>query len=229
MEPNTSSDLTTLVANWRNRAAQEDSIGAQQLAELESHLLDSVDQLREAGLNVEEAFLIASRRLGQPQELAIEYRAADPGLQWRKRLTWMLAGVVLHTFVQWGSFCMQAMMEPFLSRENIGIYLFWRSLTALAALLFIGYLVLRKDAFVLRKLGNRFNGLRWDWALLAISCAPLLIMVGWGVLAVTTNKGMSFNPVFTVPNQLSFPILSIMLIWSWRRTYGTTKSLAVPL
>ena len=229
MEPNTNTNLNSLVDNWRNHAAQEDSIGAQQLAELESHLLDSVDQLREAGLNDEEAFLIASRRLGQPQELAIEYRAADPGLQWRKRLTWMLAGVVLNTFVQWGSFSMQALVDPFLARGNIGIYLFWRSLTALVALLFIGYVVLRKDAVVLRKLGNRFNGLRWDWALLAISCAPLLIMVGWGIIGATANKAMSFNPLFTVPNQLSFPILSIMMIWSWRRTYETTKRLSAPV
>lgn len=229
MEPNTNTDLNALVANWRNHAAQEDSIGAQQLAELESHLLDSVDQLRETGLNDEEAFLIASRRLGRLQELAIEYRAADPGLQWRKRLTWMLAGVVLHTIIQGCSFWMQVLLEPFLIRENLGIYLFWRSLTALVAFLFMGYFLLRKDAVVLRKLGNRFNGLRWDWALLAISCVPLLIMVGWGIIAANANKAMSLNPLFTVPNQLSFPILSIMLIWSWRRTYGTTKRLSAPL
>lgn len=48
------------------------------LAELESHLRESTGQLQAHGLNEEEAFLIAVRRLGNERELAREFAKVAP-------------------------------------------------------------------------------------------------------------------------------------------------------
>lgn len=50
--------------------AEKDSLSQEQIDELESHLLDSMEALQTTGLSEEEAFLIAVRRLGSASDLS---------------------------------------------------------------------------------------------------------------------------------------------------------------
>jgi hypothetical protein len=60
---------------------------------MESHLRDAVDQLRTAGLTDEEAFLVATRRVGSAQALEAEFAKINGRSVWLDRLLWMLVGV----------------------------------------------------------------------------------------------------------------------------------------
>lgn len=54
--------------------------------------------LQKRELSAEEAFLVATRRLGQPAEIAREFGKADPGMAWGMRASWMLAGMLFWMF-----------------------------------------------------------------------------------------------------------------------------------
>ena len=62
------------------------------LAELEGHLRGSVADLSGRGLDNEEALLVALRRIGDPNVLAVEFHKVNPGLAWARRWYWMSAG-----------------------------------------------------------------------------------------------------------------------------------------
>jgi hypothetical protein len=84
--------LEESVTLWRERITRSGAIHDEELAELESHLRDQIEDLTGRGLREEEAFLVASRRLGDTSELVREYAKVYPGRVWGERLFWMLAG-----------------------------------------------------------------------------------------------------------------------------------------
>jgi hypothetical protein len=55
-------------------------------------LRDTIAELQQRGLNEEESFWLARRRVGQPQQLGEEFAKADPAKVWRERVFWMAAG-----------------------------------------------------------------------------------------------------------------------------------------
>lgn len=86
-------DLQMQINNWANslRSTTESDV-----EELKVHLLDLIDDLKEAGLNDEEAFWIASKRMGNIFELEASYQEVNsPIIQMRKSLV-ILAGVLIY-------------------------------------------------------------------------------------------------------------------------------------
>lgn len=92
MENQTPFHLETAIENWRNGLAD---ISADDRRELETHLRETIAEWRQKGLSLEEAFLIATRRTGQPQQLGEEFQKADPIKIWRERLFWMWLALFL--------------------------------------------------------------------------------------------------------------------------------------
>lgn len=66
-------DLNPAILRWRDTLAQSPQFRAGDLAELESHLRDAVIQLQGRELSEEEAFLIATRRMGSVEQLEVEF------------------------------------------------------------------------------------------------------------------------------------------------------------
>jgi hypothetical protein len=66
-------DLEQSLAQWRSTLENSPAIRASDMEELEAHLRDSIQTLQAKGLGVEEAFLIACRRLGPSRQLDREY------------------------------------------------------------------------------------------------------------------------------------------------------------
>jgi hypothetical protein len=95
METPTPFDLNQAVHCWRAALAEHSTTDDENLNELESHLRDSVATLQTRGLSAEEAFLIASRRLGRPEEIGPEFGKVNTGIIWRSRALWMLTGMLL--------------------------------------------------------------------------------------------------------------------------------------
>ncbi|WP_235481307.1 permease prefix domain 1-containing protein [Agromyces sp. Leaf222] len=82
--PGAPDELGALVASWRAWMQRHDAVNRADLDELESHLLDRVDALREVGLHDDEAFLVAVKRLGAVDELSHEYARVHSERLWKQ-------------------------------------------------------------------------------------------------------------------------------------------------
>lgn len=73
MENPSSFELDGAIARWREDLAQFPHFRPENAEELETHLRDSIRQLRQGGLSDEEAFLIARSRVGKPERIEAEF------------------------------------------------------------------------------------------------------------------------------------------------------------
>ena len=95
MENQTRFNLNAAIENWRDELAAQPNLASDDRRELEAHLRDAVMELRQRGLNEEESFWLARRRVGQPQQLGEEFVKVDPAKVWRERVFWMLLAIFL--------------------------------------------------------------------------------------------------------------------------------------
>ena len=73
MENPTEFDLNTALRCWLETLAQSPHFRKENVAEMEAHLRDSVEQLQSKGLSLEESFFLATRRVGSPEKLEGEF------------------------------------------------------------------------------------------------------------------------------------------------------------
>lgn len=85
-------DLNEAVERWRGSFGE--GMRAEDLDELEEHLLAEVEKLAAGGLSLEESMLVATRRLGGARELVGEFAKVHGDTLWLPRLRWMLIGYV---------------------------------------------------------------------------------------------------------------------------------------
>jgi hypothetical protein len=90
MENQTRFDLNAAIENWRNELAAQPNLASDDRRELETHLRDAIAGFQQRGLNEEESFWLARRRIGQPQQIGEEFVKADPARVWRERAFWIV-------------------------------------------------------------------------------------------------------------------------------------------
>jgi hypothetical protein len=95
MENQTRFSLNTAIENWRNELATQPNLANDDRRELETHLRDAIADFQQRGLNGEESFWLARRRVGQPQQLGEEFVKADPAKAWRERFFSMALGMIV--------------------------------------------------------------------------------------------------------------------------------------
>jgi hypothetical protein len=78
MENQTRYDLNAAVENWRNELAAQPNLTSDDRRELETHLRAAIAGFQQRGLNDEESFWLARKRVGQPPQLGEEFVKADP-------------------------------------------------------------------------------------------------------------------------------------------------------
>ena len=93
------------IGEWRSHARRRQAIDGMDVDELEDHLRTQVAELMEAGLDEEEAFLIAVKRLGDLDSLSREYAHEYSERLW-KRL--VVAPEALEGGLEWGKEAMVA-------------------------------------------------------------------------------------------------------------------------
>jgi hypothetical protein len=98
METQTRFDLNATIANWQQELATQPDLTPEVRRELETHLRDTIEELRQRGLNSEESFWLANRRTGRPQQLDEEFAKEDPTRAWRDRLLWIIVGLLFVNF-----------------------------------------------------------------------------------------------------------------------------------
>lgn len=75
--------LEAQIAEWRTRVSGRHSIGGD-VDELEAHLRDRIDELSQAGLSPDEAFLIAVSRMGALDEVSREFAREHGDRLWKQ-------------------------------------------------------------------------------------------------------------------------------------------------
>jgi hypothetical protein len=96
MGEETMSDVEKRIEQWREGLAGSESLGSSEVRELESHLREEMEHLKTAGLSEEEAFLIASHRLGGAQALEAEFEKVNSDRRFLLHLSWMIAGALAY-------------------------------------------------------------------------------------------------------------------------------------
>jgi hypothetical protein len=86
-------DLNSAILHWRDQLSQSPQFRDENLAELESHLRDAVVRLQGQELSEEEAFVIATRRIGSVEQLASEFEKVN-----RNPMNKIIHGLVLVFF-----------------------------------------------------------------------------------------------------------------------------------
>jgi hypothetical protein len=96
MEKNNEFNSQRQFDSWVSKIRNEPSITEADLEELKSHLLDSIDQLKDTGLSDEEAFLVASRRIGSADDLRDDYKQVNTQVIQLRRSILILCGVLVY-------------------------------------------------------------------------------------------------------------------------------------
>jgi len=97
METQTRYDLNAAIENWRAELAAQPNLTAEVRRELETHLRDTIAGFQQRGLNDEESFWLARRRVGQPPQLGEEFVKANPTAVWRERVFWMTLALLAYS------------------------------------------------------------------------------------------------------------------------------------
>lgn len=186
METQTKFDLSDSLAQWRAACAQTASIQPENLAELETHLHDSMAALRRQGLSEEEAFLIGTKRLGSPCDLAAEFCKINATEVWFSRLAWMFAGTLMMSAIQ-----------ASLQVAGSGFAVLWTKL---------GNVPL---SF------NRFYGWETGWLNQAVGFLGMLLpLAGWFLAArwlLANHSAFEFKPTKPFRLFLAFGGLSVVI------------------
>ncbi|NQV34478.1 MAG: hypothetical protein HQ515_17420 [Phycisphaeraceae bacterium] len=82
------------IQQWRRELSNAEVCHFSDLEELEIHMRDEIGNLSDKGLSSEEAFIIASRRLGDRTNLTREFAKVNTHALFLKRLLWLCIGVL---------------------------------------------------------------------------------------------------------------------------------------
>lgn len=186
-------DLNTALRHWLEGLAQSPHFRKENVAELESHVRDSMIRLESQGLSAEESFLIATRRVGSVEKLEGEFAKVNPS-----PLNKIIHGVILVCFgyaclclwsmvnVTYGSYMHRGQLLPGFTQLIIGLRsLFWL-LPALAA----GYCL-----FVWFKKNDR----RHSWVGFFAVMAGVLVVISFSTLMAVWLPSIAF--INQLPNR----------------------------
>lgn len=76
-------DMNTAIQQWRDFLQQHDSLSTDDIDELEDHLRNQSDALENAGLDEEESFFIAVKRLGSLNAISGQFATIYSGRLWK--------------------------------------------------------------------------------------------------------------------------------------------------
>ena len=89
-------NLDEQIIKWRDSLEKSNSLKITDIDELENHLRDEINELRESKLSEQEVFLIATRRLGQTDNLADEYSKINKRRIFKQKVSWMILGILIY-------------------------------------------------------------------------------------------------------------------------------------
>ena len=118
MANQTSFDLNAAIQTWRENLANSPAFRRESLNELESHLRDSIAALQSRSLSAEEAFMIATKRLGKSGVLEEEFGKVNAKSVWLDRALWILLAYQAWILVSNFSFLMRVVISTLGTRSK---------------------------------------------------------------------------------------------------------------
>jgi hypothetical protein len=88
------SDLERQIQEWKAAFASRPALRRVDVEELEQHVRDALPALISSGLTPEEAFLIATRRVGPPAAIEREFAKVNGAHLWSQRAFWIVLGAL---------------------------------------------------------------------------------------------------------------------------------------
>jgi len=98
-------DLNNAISSWRMNLSEKQTCAKSDIDEMETHLREEIDSLTAAKLSEQEAFLVATHRLGDPDSLADEFAKVNTSILWRQRLFWAGAGLLSYIVAKYIAGC----------------------------------------------------------------------------------------------------------------------------
>ena len=92
-------ELKEQIIKWLSLLEADESYKKTDVEELESHVLEEIDQLKDKGLNEEEGFWVATHRIGNVKDLNVEFKKVNSILIWKKRLLLVIGGFLFFTIM----------------------------------------------------------------------------------------------------------------------------------
>lgn len=133
-----------LIASWRRYMAETTGCTNEVLDELESHLRDEIQQLVQTGQSEEQAFALATIRLGSPQTLSAEFaKVVEPASWLPIRLATFAATILITLVVGFLLLRWQEGRLGILLGTHLGAITLGYGLSLLAGTLVICYVVTR--------------------------------------------------------------------------------------
>ena len=224
-------DLNRAIHDWRAGLSKGPALQRDSLDELEMHLRESVDRLVRKELTKEEAFLIAVRRCGTPQQLQTEfskYGAKESLVEvWFFRTAWIVVGSL--TLINGYCFWQKGLVvrDVILGEHSLGLGL--PELT-LSKLMLVMMAVTGLNILQLRYLGKA----RIHHAMLSpVYWSGILVLLGTLILASRTTFDIVCGrplllALFSVTQIFILALLTaISVICAFIRKIRRTESIAV--
>ncbi len=92
-------DVEKHIEQWRADLVASDALAPADVLELESHLREEIEHLKNSGLSGDEAFVIARHRLGDVSVLEAEFAKAHPYRRLSHQVYWMIMGILGYLLV----------------------------------------------------------------------------------------------------------------------------------
>ncbi|QXP78829.1 MULTISPECIES: hypothetical protein [Winogradskyella] len=96
MENRTEFNLENNVQKWKSILTKKNNLTKSNIIELENHLLDLIDDLESKGLNKEESFLIAKKRIGKIDDICLEFDKINNNFSFINKLIPYLKGALIY-------------------------------------------------------------------------------------------------------------------------------------
>jgi len=80
----TTDSLESQISRWRAYLAARRAVATQDVAELEDHLREQIDGLQRSGLDPDEAFLVAVKRMGSLDALSLQFAREHSARLWKQ-------------------------------------------------------------------------------------------------------------------------------------------------
>jgi hypothetical protein len=87
-------DLEREIERWKSGFTASEAMRKADVEELEQHVRDALPPLKAAGLTPEEAFLVATRRVGTAAAVTREFGKVNGARVWSQRVFWLAAGAL---------------------------------------------------------------------------------------------------------------------------------------
>ena len=113
-------DLNKEVAKWKQSLCANDTCSKEDVAELESHLYDSMENLQGNGLSEQESFFVAIHRLGSPDALTYEFGKINENMKIWNMLFHAGIGIVLYIVINNLSSAATNAVRVLLSQSGLG-------------------------------------------------------------------------------------------------------------